>query len=68
MLWHGSTGAGLRHTEDFCEAWRSGNQAQNGMAAPLHAGSNLLQQRPGRCSSAYAVLCIENSYIGHAKR
>lgn len=68
LLWHGSTGAGQRHTEDFCEAWRSGNQAQTGMAAPLQAGSNLLQQRPGRCSSAYAVLCIENSYIGHAKK
>lgn len=68
MLWHGSTSGGQRHTEGFCEAWRSGEQTQSGLAAPLYSGSSLLQQQSGSCSSSYVVLCIENSYIGHARR
>lgn len=65
MAWHGSSGAGLRHVDSFCEGWR--DQAVSGMASSLRSGS-LLQQSPSGCASSFAVLCIENSYIGHAKR
>lgn len=65
MIWHGSTGMGQRHVDAFCEGWRE--QAQSGMASPLHSGS-LLQQSFSTCGSTYVVLCIENSYVGQAKR
>lgn len=67
MLWHGSTGAGLRHVDSFCETWRIGDRALTGMASSLQSG-NLLHQSSGSCSSSYVVLCVENSYVGHSKR
>lgn len=67
MMWHGSTSGGQRQVDGFCETWRVGNQVLTGMASSLQSGS-LLQQSSSSCSSSYVVLCIENSYIGHAKR
>lgn len=64
-MWHGSTGTGQRYIDAFCEGWRE--QAQSGMASLLHSGS-LLQQSASSCGSTYVVLCIENSYVGQAKR
>lgn len=67
MMWHGSTGGGQRNVDSFCETWRVGNPALTGMASSLQSGS-LLQQTSSSCSSSYVVLCIENSYTGHARR
>lgn len=67
MIWHGSTDAGQGHVDGFCETWRVGDQALTGMASSLQSGS-LLQQTSSSCSSSYVVLCIENSYVSHAKR
>lgn len=67
MTWHGSSGAGQRQVDSFCETWRLGEPTLTGMASSLQSGS-LLQQSSSSCSSSYVVLCIENSYIGHAKR
>lgn len=67
MMWHGSTGAGKGHVDSFCETWRVGDRAVTGMASSLQSGS-LLQQSSSSCSSSYVVLCIENSYVSHAKR
>lgn len=67
MMWHGSTSGGQRQVDSYCETWRVGDRALTGMASPLQSGS-LLQQGSSSCSSAYAVLCIENSYIGESKR
>jgi len=67
MMWHGSTAAGQRHVDSFCETWRVGDQALTGMASSLQSGS-LLQQSSSSCSSSYVLLCIENSYVNHAKR
>ncbi|KAI3366145.1 hypothetical protein L3Q82_009967, partial [Scortum barcoo] len=67
MMWHGSTGAGLRHVDSFCETWRVGDRALTGMASSLQSGT-LLQQSSSSCSSSYVVLCVENSYVGHARR
>uniref|UniRef100_A0A665T8E8 Collagenase NC10/endostatin domain-containing protein n=1 Tax=Echeneis naucrates TaxID=173247 RepID=A0A665T8E8_ECHNA len=66
MMWHGSTSTGQQHVNGFCETWRVGDQALNGIASSLHSGS-LLQQTSSSCSRSYAVLCIENS-VGHSKR
>lgn len=65
-MWHGSTSTGQQQVDGFCETWRVGDQALSGMASALQGGS-LLQQTSSSCSSAYVVLCIENS-IGHSKR
>uniref|UniRef100_A0A8C9XD37 Collagenase NC10/endostatin domain-containing protein n=2 Tax=Sander lucioperca TaxID=283035 RepID=A0A8C9XD37_SANLU len=67
MMWHGSTGGGQAHADSYCEMWRVGERALSGMASSLQSGS-LLQQSSSSCSNSYAVLCIENSYVGHAKR
>uniref|UniRef100_A0A3Q2Q9Z2 Collagenase NC10/endostatin domain-containing protein n=1 Tax=Fundulus heteroclitus TaxID=8078 RepID=A0A3Q2Q9Z2_FUNHE len=67
MMWHGSTGGGQRHVDNYCEAWRVGERAVTGMASPLQSRS-LLQQNSGSCSSSYVVLCIENSYIRDSRR
>lgn len=67
MMWHGSTREGQRHEESFCETWRVAEPALSGAASPLQGGG-LLQQSSSSCASAYVVLCIENSYVGHAKR
>lgn len=67
MMWHGSTSVGQRHVDNFCETWRVGDRSLAGMASSLQSGS-LLQQSSSSCSSGYVVLCIENSYISHAKR
>lgn len=67
MIWHGSTSEGRQQVAGFCEAWRVGDQGQTGMASSLQSGS-LLQQTSSSCASSYVVLCIENSYIGHARR
>ncbi|KAF3857459.1 hypothetical protein F7725_009318 [Dissostichus mawsoni] len=67
MLWHGSNAAGRGQVDSICEGWRVGERALSGTAAELRSG-NLLQQTPSSCSDSYVVLCIENSYIGQAKR
>lgn len=67
MMWHGSTSEGQRHEDGFCETWRVGEPTLSGVASSLQSGS-LLQQSSSSCSSTYVVLCIENSYVGHAKR
>lgn len=67
MLWHGSNAAGRGQVDSICEGWRVGERALSGTAAELRSG-NLLQQTPSSCSGSYVVLCIENSYIGQAKR
>uniref|UniRef100_A0A8C8EI14 Collagenase NC10/endostatin domain-containing protein n=1 Tax=Oncorhynchus tshawytscha TaxID=74940 RepID=A0A8C8EI14_ONCTS len=56
MIWHGSTSRGHGQVDNYCETWRIGERGQ------------LLQQRTSSCHSSYAVLCIENSYIGQFKR
>nr|XP_054603584.1 collagen alpha-1(XVIII) chain [Nothobranchius furzeri] len=65
MVWHGSTNGGQRHLDSFCESWRVSDRAVTGMATSLKSGS-LTQQTSSSCSSSYVVLCVENSYIGHA--
>lgn len=67
MMWHGSTSAGLRNVDSFCETWRVGEHAVTGMASSLQSG-NLLHQSSSSCSSSYVVLCVENSYVGHSRR
>lgn len=67
MVWHGSTSGGQRHLDSYCESWRVSHRAVTGMATSLQSGA-LNQQTSSSCSSSYVVLCIENSYIGHAKR
>lgn len=67
MMWHGSTSGGKQHGDNFCETWRVGDPSRNGMASSLQSG-NLLQQSSSSCSSSHIVLCIENSYVSHAKR
>uniref|UniRef100_A0A3P8V8L8 Collagenase NC10/endostatin domain-containing protein n=1 Tax=Cynoglossus semilaevis TaxID=244447 RepID=A0A3P8V8L8_CYNSE len=67
MIWHGSTSAGHQHMDGYCETWRVGDHAVSGMASSLHNG-NLLEQSSSSCSSSLVVLCIENSYVGQAKR
>uniref|UniRef100_A0A4W5N2M0 Uncharacterized protein n=1 Tax=Hucho hucho TaxID=62062 RepID=A0A4W5N2M0_9TELE len=67
MIWHGSTSRGHGQVDNYCETWRIGEQALTGMASSLQGGQ-LLQQRTSSCHSSYAVLCIENSYIGQFKR
>lgn len=67
MIWHGSTSRGHGQVDNYCETWRVGERALTGMASSLQGGQ-LLQQRTSSCHSSYAVLCIENSYIGQFKR
>lgn len=67
MVWHGSSGAGQRHADSYCETWRVGDRALSGMASPLQSGS-LLQQSSSGCSSSHVVLCVENSYMEQSKR
>lgn len=67
MIWHGSTSRGHGQVDNYCETWRIGERALTGMASSLQEGQ-LLQQRTSSCHSSYAVLCIENSYIGQFKR
>uniref|UniRef100_A0A667WLR9 Collagenase NC10/endostatin domain-containing protein n=1 Tax=Myripristis murdjan TaxID=586833 RepID=A0A667WLR9_9TELE len=35
MMWHGSTSAGQRQVDNYCETWRVGDRALTGMASPL---------------------------------
>uniref|UniRef100_A0A673VZ82 Collagenase NC10/endostatin domain-containing protein n=1 Tax=Salmo trutta TaxID=8032 RepID=A0A673VZ82_SALTR len=67
MIWHGSTSRGHGQVDNYCETWRVGERTLTGMASSLQGGQ-LLQQRTSSCHSSYAVLCIENSYIGQFKR
>uniref|UniRef100_A0A3B1K2M5 Collagenase NC10/endostatin domain-containing protein n=1 Tax=Astyanax mexicanus TaxID=7994 RepID=A0A3B1K2M5_ASTMX len=62
VVWHGSSTAGHRQTDSFCETWRTDNHAVTGMASSLQDG-HLLQQTPRSCSRSSILLCIENSYI-----
>ena len=67
MVWHGSSSGGQRHDDGCCEAWRVGERALTGVAAAL-AGGVLTAQSSSSCSSAFIVLCIENSYVGYTRR
>uniref|UniRef100_A0A672R261 Collagenase NC10/endostatin domain-containing protein n=1 Tax=Sinocyclocheilus grahami TaxID=75366 RepID=A0A672R261_SINGR len=62
MVWHGSSTRGSRQTDGYCETWRTGSHVVTGMASSLQEGY-LIQQLPRGCTSAFIVLCIENSYI-----
>ncbi|XP_068604929.1 collagen, type XV, alpha 1b [Brachionichthys hirsutus] len=63
LVWHGSSAVGVRLTTNYCEAWRTGDVAVTGQAALLQTG-RLLGQHTRSCSNHYAVLCIENTYVG----
>uniref|UniRef100_A0A3P9HIA7 Collagenase NC10/endostatin domain-containing protein n=1 Tax=Oryzias latipes TaxID=8090 RepID=A0A3P9HIA7_ORYLA len=66
MVWHGSSKKGHRQTDQYCEAWRAGDQAVTGLASSLQS-SHLLQQTPTSCSRACIVLCIENAMVSPSK-
>ncbi|CAL8388780.1 unnamed protein product [Boreogadus saida] len=68
MLWHGSTSGGQRKVESYCETWRLGDEGPRGEASPLGRGEGILREEPRSCSSSYVVLCVENSYVGQARR
>jgi len=58
-IWHGSTSAGIRSENNFCEAWRSSSSQYKGMASSL-ANGQLLDESAIDCSRSFIVLCIEN--------
>ncbi|XP_069472174.1 collagen alpha-1(XVIII) chain isoform X2 [Ambystoma mexicanum] len=67
MLWHGTDAKGRRLTESYCETWRTDDGVVTGQASSLLNGK-LLEQKAQSCNKAFAVLCIENSFMSSAKK
>uniref|UniRef100_G1TVH4 Collagenase NC10/endostatin domain-containing protein n=1 Tax=Oryctolagus cuniculus TaxID=9986 RepID=G1TVH4_RABIT len=65
-VWHGSDPSGRRLTNSYCETWRTEAPTATGQASSLLAG-RLLEQTAASCHHAYAVLCIENSFVTSSK-
>ncbi|XP_078537595.1 collagen alpha-1(XVIII) chain isoform X2 [Lissotriton helveticus] len=67
MLWHGTDSKGRRLTESYCETWRTDDSVVTGQASSLLNGK-LLEQKAQSCNKAFAVLCIENSFMSSSKK
>lgn len=65
-LWHGSTSAGNRKHNGFCDIWRSSSSSHSGIASPLSQTKSLMfAPREVPCYRKLVVICVEVNFISN---